>query len=100
MLTKIPIHRRRRDIDYHPVAIIESEDENTSDESDEELIDLSNVPEDTATIEPYDPTHYITPPVIRSALPADQLREPALDDLCPLTPADYNLQLATPQTRH
>ncbi len=91
---------KRRDIDYRPVAIIESEDENASDESDEELIDLSNVPEDTATIEPSDPTHYITPPVIRSVFPPDQLREPALDDLCPLTPADYNFQPATPQTRH
>ena len=99
VLTKIlSTLRRRRDIDYHPVVIIESEDENASDESDEELIDLSNAPEDTATIELYDPSRYITPPIIRSALPPDQLREPLLDD-CPLTPTDYNLQLAAPPTR-
>ena len=48
-----------------------------------ELGDVQNDNNDT------DPDRYITPPIIRSAVPNDQLREPALDDLIPVRPEDY-----------
>ncbi len=36
-----------------------------------------------------DPGRYITPPIVRPATRPDQLREPALDDLAPITTGDY-----------
>ena len=45
-----------------------------------------------------DPAHYVNPIIIRSAMPADQLREPALDVLTPVQPEDYNTP-ATPTLR-
>ncbi len=40
-------------------------------------------------VEEADPDRYITPPIIRPAMRPDQLREPALDELTPLTKEDY-----------
>ena len=40
-------------------------------------------------VEEADPDRYITPPIIRPATRLDQLREPALDVLAPLTTEDY-----------
>ena len=56
-------------------------------EHDEQLIALAQVQNDT-DINVTD--CYITPPIIRHAVPDDQLREPALDILIPVQPEDYN----------
>ncbi len=41
-----------------------------------------------ARVEP-DPDRYITPPIVRPATKLDQLREPYLDILSPITEDDY-----------
>ena len=56
-------------------------------EHDEQLIALAEVQNDTDSD---NPDCYITPPIIRGAVPGDQLREPALDILIPVQPEDYN----------
>ncbi len=45
-----------------------------------------------------DPDRYITPPIIRPAMRPDQLREPALDVLAPLTTEDYRPAPPPPQS--
>ena len=47
---------------------------------------------------PNDPAHYNTPPIIQRAVPDDQLREPALDELAPVQQEDYNIVI-TPAPR-
>ncbi len=44
-----------------------------------------------------DPGRYITPPIVRPATRPDQLREPALDDLAPITTGDYRPAPTTAQ---
>ncbi len=48
-------------------------------------------------MEKADPDRYITPPIIRPATRLDQLREPALDVLAPLTTEDYRPAPPPPQ---
>ncbi|XP_064389809.1 uncharacterized protein LOC135337762 [Halichondria panicea] len=48
-------------------------------------------------MEEADPDRYITPPIIRPATRPDQLREPALDVLAPLTTEDYRPAPPPPQ---
>ena len=48
-------------------------------------------------MEEADPDRYITPPIIRPATRPDQLREPALDVLAPLTAEDYRPAPPPPQ---
>ena len=78
---------------YQQVPSTDQEDLSEEDndcgqrEHDEQLIALAEVQNDTDT----DVTdRYITPPIIRGAVPDDQLREPALDILIPVQPEDYN----------
>ena len=74
---------------------IQAEDISESSE-DEPLLDFqSDLSTDSRET---DPDRYITPPIIRSAVRHDQLREPALDDLSPVTPEDY-VPLGRPQQR-
>ena len=63
-----------------------NDDENNFD--NEPLIELGDVTEDNDS---NNPDRYITPPIIRSAVQDDQLREPALDELIPVQPEDYRL---------
>ncbi len=77
-------------------------DENDNDElleaEDEyEQRDIVDPPYTDRAVEEADPDRYITPPIIRPATRPDQLREPALDILAPLTTEDY--RPAPPPTR-
>ena len=73
---------------HHHQVQAERKEEDRLKRSEEplyELKDLQNYTDNSkAHLEPY-----IPPPIIRSAVPDDQLREPALDDLCPVRPEDY-----------
>ena len=78
--------------------------ENDDDEllkavDDYEQRDALNPPytDHDGAVEEADPDCYITPPIIRPATRPDQLREPALDVLAPLTTEDY--RPAPPPTR-
>ncbi len=63
-----------------------------------EQIDIvDTLPYTDGAMEETDPDRYITPPIIRPATRPDQLREPALDVLAPLTAEDY--RPAPPPTR-
>ncbi|XP_064390063.1 uncharacterized protein LOC135337972 [Halichondria panicea] len=75
-------------------------DENDNDElfeivEDYEQRDPVDPPYTDGAMEEADPDRYITPPIIRPATRPDQLREPALDVLAPLTTEDYR-RLAPP----
>ncbi len=77
-------------------------DENDDEEllevvDDYEQRDPVDPPCTDGTMEEADPDRYITPPIIRPATRPDQLREPALDELAPLTTEDY--KPAPPPTR-
>ena len=65
----------------------EDSEEIFEDERHIELIGIRNDSDNSVT----DSDHYITPPIIRSAVRHDQLREPALDDLSPVRPEDYGI---------
>ncbi len=51
-------------------------------------------------VEDADPDRYITPLIIRPATRPDQLREPALDVLAPLTTEDYRPAPPPPRINH
>ena len=56
--------------------------------NDEPLMELNDVEGETDNSETV-PNQSTTPPVVSTAVCDDQLREPALDDLIPVTPEDY-----------
>ncbi|XP_064389209.1 uncharacterized protein LOC135337245 [Halichondria panicea] len=63
-----------------------------------EQIDIVGTPLYTdEAVKAADPDRYITPPIIRPATRPDQLREPALDVLAPLTVEDYRRPAPPPQ---
>ena len=66
-----------------------------------EQIDIVDPPPYTdGAVEEADPDRYITPPIIRPATRPDQLREPALDILAPLTTEDYRPAPPPPRVNH
>ncbi len=66
-----------------------------------EQIDIVDPPPYTdGAVEEADPDRYITPPIIRPATRPDQLREPALDVLAPLTTEDYRPAPPPPRVNH
>ena len=75
----------------HRFQRFSNELENQEDKLDNDCpVELESI--QTATVSDSsvtDPDRYITPPIIRSAVCDDQLREPALDVLSPVTPEDY-----------
>ena len=80
-------------------------DENDDDElleavDDYEERDPVNPPYTDDAEEEADPDRYITPPIIRPATKPDQLREPALDVLAPLTIEDYRPSPPPPRVNH
>ena len=80
-------------------------DENDDDElleavDDYEERDPVNPPYTDDAEEEADPDRYITPPIIRPATKPDQLREPALDVLAPLTTEDYRPAPPPPRVNH
>ena len=74
---------------YQQVADENDEDELLEAVDDYEQRDALNLPYTDGAVEEADPDRYITPPIIRPATRPDQLREPALDVLAPLTTEDY-----------
>ncbi len=77
-------------------------DENDNDElfeivEDYEQRDPVDPPYTDGAMEEADPDRYITPPIIRPATRPDQLREPALDVLAPLTTEDYRRLAPSPR---
>ena len=66
---------------------LENQEDNLDDNCTVELESIQTVAVSDSSVT--DPDRYITPPIIRSAVCDDQLREPALDVLSPVTPEDY-----------
>ncbi len=76
-------------------------DENDNDNERliaEQVHIVDPLPYTNGAVREADPDRYITPPIIRPATRSDQLREPALDELTPLTKKDYR-RPALPSTR-
>ncbi len=73
------------------------------DDSDVDMIDFIDEQRDpsyTATSENNEPGKYITPPIITPVSRLDQLREPDLDVLAPVTTDDYQPAPPRPQARN
>ena len=82
---------------YRLVADKNDNDELLEVADDYEQRDPVDPPCTDGAMKEADPDRYITPPIIRPATRPDQLREPALDELAPLTTEDY--RPAPPPTR-
>ncbi len=72
------------------------DNEREQEEIWEQNIGIHNMYTNETVVE-VDPDCYITPPIVRSAVRPDQLREPALDDLAPITTGDYKQALSMAQ---
>ena len=85
-IRKHPQYERLPGIDQEELPA--NDNDSGQREHDEQLVAVANVQNGTNN----EVTRsYITPPIIRHAVPDDQLREPALDILIPVQPEDYDL---------
>ncbi|XP_064389191.1 uncharacterized protein LOC135337227 [Halichondria panicea] len=71
----------------HHLAAIDDDEQLKAEHIDLDMVDPPSYTD--GAVEQADPDRYITPPIIRPATRPDQLREPALDVLAPLTTEDY-----------
>ena len=82
------ICNKRNNIEYERVPVPLEED-SESDDGDEQMIELQPPYTDDNDTDPIDLPHYYDPPAIVPAVRYDQLREPALDIIDPITTDDY-----------
>ncbi|XP_064389258.1 uncharacterized protein LOC135337274 [Halichondria panicea] len=77
----------------------ENDDDKLLEAEYHEQRNLVDPPYTDGVMEEADSDRYITPPIIRPATRPDQLREPALDVLAPLTTEDYRPAPPPPQVK-
>ena len=92
ILRQPPALFRRQYYQLVPTEEEEDQEEHLENEPPFEHGGVQNYTDNEVT-----PDRYITPPIIRSAVHNDRLREPALDDLIPVRPEDY-AQCGIPQS--
>ncbi|XP_064388678.1 uncharacterized protein LOC135336760 [Halichondria panicea] len=76
-------------MEIHLLAANEIDDDDNEGLLAEQIGIVDPQPYTDGAMEEADPDRYMTPPIIRPATRPDQLREPALDVLAPLTTEDY-----------
>ncbi len=82
----------------HQLAAIDDNEQFEAEHIDLDIVDPPSYTD--GAVEQADPDRYITPPIIRPATRPDQLREPALNVLAPLTIEDYRPVPPPPRVNH